>query len=102
MEAKDLLPYGTYFLGAVLGIVVPYARYWLAYGEPVDWRQVGAKALAAVFGLVLLPTFGNTLQELTTLGAALSFLAGLGATLAGHEVQSIPAALRAGRMRGVL
>jgi hypothetical protein len=101
-QVKPFVPYLVYFFGAGLGIVVPYVRKWLAEGVAFDWQQVAGKAFAAVLGILLMPTFNETLQSLGGMGVALSFLAGLGATMAGHEVQSVPAAIRGGQRRGVL
>ncbi len=95
MDAKTALPYVVYFGGAVVGVFYPYLRKLLTEGVKFDWRKVAGKAAAAVLGLIILPGFAETLQQLGGMGLALAFLAGLAATFVGHEAQSTPAAIRA-------
>lgn len=93
----EYLPYLLYFAGAGVGVFYPYLRKWLENGIPFDWRKVAGKAAAAVIGLILMPTFAETLESLGGMGLLLAFLAGLGATFAGHEAQSTPSAIEAAR-----
>jgi hypothetical protein len=91
------LPIGLYLLGAFVGVFYPYLRKWLEDGVAFDWRKAAGKALAAVLGLVLVPSFADTIAAIGGMGLLLAFLAGLGATAIGHEAQKTPAAIEAAR-----
>jgi len=97
MNQELVLIVGVYLGGAFVGVFYPYVRKWLEDGVAFDWRKAAGKAAAAVFGLVLVPTFAATVEALGGMGLLLAFFAGLGATFAGHEAQKTPAALRAAR-----
>ncbi len=97
MEAKAYLPIGLYLLGAFVGVFYPYLRAWLTDGVAFDWRKAAGKAVAAVLGLVLVPTFAQTIEAIGGMGLLVVFLAGLAATTIGHEAQRTPAAIEAAR-----
>ena len=60
MNQELVLIVGVYLGGAFVGVFYPYVRKWLEDGVAFDWRKAAGKAAAAVFGLVLVPTFAAT------------------------------------------
>ena len=94
---ETYLPYIAYFIGAAVGVFYPYLRKYLENGEPFDWRKAAGKAIAAVLGLLIVPSIAATLEALAGLGWVVAFGMGLAATTIGHEAQRTPAAIEAAR-----
>ncbi len=97
MDSNTGLVFLVYLLGAFVGVFYPYLRKWLEDGEAFDWRKAAGKAVAAVLGLLLVPTLAATLEALSGLGWVVAFGMGLAATTIGHEAQKTPAAIEAAR-----
>ena len=97
METNTVLPVVAYVVGAFGGVFYPYLRVWLTEGVPFDWRKAAGKGVAAVLGLLLMPTIAATLEALGGVGWLVAFGMGLAATTIGHEAQRTPAALEAKR-----
>ena len=97
METNNLIPVLAYIVGAGGGVFYPYLRAWLTDGVAFDWRKAAGKAVAAVLGLLLMPTIAATLESLGGVGWLVAFGMGLAATTIGHEAQRTPAAIEAKR-----
>ena len=97
METNNLIPVLAYVLGAFGGVFYPYLRAWLTDDVAFDWRKAAGKAVAAVLGLLLMPTIAATLESLGGVGWLVAFGMGLAATTIGHEAQRTPAAIEAKR-----
>ena len=97
VETNNLLPVVAYVVGAFAGVFYPYLRAWLTDGVAFDWRKAAGKAVAAVLGLLLMPSIAATLEALGGVGWLVAFGMGLAATTIGHEAQRTPAAIEAKR-----
>ena len=78
------------------GVAVPYIRKRLETGVPFDWRKVAGKFLAALFGLLMLPSLSSVLAALPDLSWVVAFGMGIAATTVGHEAQKGAALLENG------
>lgn len=96
-ESVQWEPYVAYVIGAVVGVLWPYARKYLEFGVAFDWRKVAGKVLLALAGLLLMPSLAEVLAQVGAAGWVAALGMGIAATFVGHEAQQTPGAVAMAR-----